>query len=84
MEPVNYLYAALNARIGYAVVSDNPQRLRTKLYAARRDAQRNGNYIFDEMSFFELPDGQTIFIVKHSALREWRGEQDDRQALGEV
>lgn len=77
MEPINLLQAALESEIGYEVKTDKPQRLRTKLYSARREAQRNGNAIFDEMSFFEMPDGETLWIVKHSALQQWRGMEDE-------
>lgn len=72
MEPVNYLNAALSAEVGYCVKSTEPQKLRTKLYAARREQQRNGIHAFDELSFFEMPDGESIWIVKHEALREYR------------
>ena len=79
MDALQLLYAAVSANIGYRVKSDNPAGLRNKLYAARKQEQKNGNNDFDELSFFEMPDGETIFIVRHAALRQWRGEEDVRE-----
>lgn len=71
MDAFSYLQAALNAEIGYAISTPEPSKLRTRLYAERQRQQKNGNYIFDEMSFFEVPP-DSIWIVKHSALEQWR------------
>ena len=68
---LSYLEAAIAADVGYELKSPEPNNLRTKLYLARQRAQKHGNFAYDELSFFLIPD-DTIWIVKHSALERWR------------
>ena len=76
MDLQQVLYAALHSEVGYEIQTPEPTTLRTKLYRERQSAQRSGNHDFDKLSFFEMNDGQSLWIVKHSALRYYRGDED--------
>jgi len=63
MNYVEFLFRALDAKVGIVVSTNNPDLLRTKLYAARRQAM---NPIFEELSILisRTSPSNEIWIVR--------------------
>jgi len=60
---IEHLYSALHARLGVVIQTDNPERLRQKLYAIRRETMDQDLSI---LSFIISPTDPTqLWIVKN-------------------
>lgn len=49
------LYSAVNSEVGIEVLCENPVNLRSKLYAAMRQAREEGNQDFSEITLHLSP-----------------------------
>lgn len=63
---IELLYAALRSPCGVVVASDDPARLRQRLYSARKDFADED---LKRLSFVESPTNPSgeLWIVKHAA-----------------
>lgn len=78
MTAYEILHEALCSDVGLAVQADSPDRLRLRLYAERQKQQKQGNRIFDDLSFFEHSDGE-LWIISRATLQKWRDSLESSQ-----
>lgn len=77
MDPISIWNLALECDVGLEIKTDQIDTMRAKMYAERREQQRAGNHDLDEFSICEMPDGESLWIVRHSALRRWRDARQE-------
>jgi hypothetical protein len=66
-EALQILLQVASEPIGLLLRASDPQRLRMKLYQARREAQQNGDASLDDLQFriSPFPEGQIVIVKRH-------------------